>query len=183
MRTLKFTRKLGRIALVLLAPVAFSSSVYAQDAAPSASPEPAAVLEPKPAPEAAVESTTPGIADSNKVMVPEGGVGAGEPAVAEVPYDAQSGEPNKGTLTLSMSQLVGKTVIDAQGKKVGIVTNVKKEQGGTVRALHVQTDGLFGFFSKTLLVPADAISETRKSVKLKLASADVGKLSVIKPKS
>jgi len=122
--------------------------------------------------------------DAQVPVAPMAPVESAAPAQPSAPAVTQA-DAASGPGTATLAGLVGKPVVDSEGKKVGMVTDVKlTDDGGGVKELHVRTGGFFGFGAKTLVVPANIIAQARSKVQLKVASADLTKLSVVKaPKS
>jgi sporulation protein YlmC with PRC-barrel domain len=83
----------------------------------------------------------------------------------------------------SQANLIGLTVISADGSKVGDVRAVRAAMDGKVTALRVYSGGFLGFGGRIVEIPEGRFTQIGDVVRLSLTAEDVSKLPAVKDAS
>jgi sporulation protein YlmC with PRC-barrel domain len=73
--------------------------------------------------------------------------------------------------------LEGVDVFGSEGQQIGNVAKVNALPYGKVTNVEVQSQGIFGFFSKTYVVPAEKLSKKDGRVELSITSVEAKQLA------
>lgn len=160
----------GLCAGVLLASA--STLAFAQAAPDAATQAPAATGETAPAEKIAPPSSSATSPSAAPVLV------APAPQTSPAPAATATGLPAANLPAVS-DVAVGSVVFGSDGKRLGKIDSVT-QYAGSVSEIHVHVGGLFGFFGKTVAVPAEKITKSGQTVQVGLTSEEVDKLPDLK---